>query len=382
MTSPFAAEIDAAHAAVQRAVPNDSRGIYALPWYLVVGDPGTGRSTAVRSMNLGWSVTGEGPLRLGLPQQLCTWWMAIEGVFIEPEGSVFGPQRNPEALRALCDELKVKRPREQVDGILLVMSVADLVDLDESGLDAYAQRLRSYLTEIGRRFGADVPVYVIVTRYDTLFGFAEVFQWSAERRREEPFGFTLPPNYPAEKVPARIVAELDGLAARFESVCLAKLSSDDLPEQRTRAMQHLAEVRELVEKLRVVLEAIGKPSSFERAPWLRALAIGCAVPGTGDRPRAGTKRFANMGLAGPPPAPPGSVRPGGLPIHAFVPTVVLPEREIVPLRVRWRDDKLLVGAWIAGGVLLLATLVLALALPDPSAQQPSGKPTAVAPARR
>jgi type VI secretion system protein ImpL len=76
------------------------------------------------------------------------------------------------------------------------------------------------------------------------------------------------------------------------------------------------------------------------------------------------------------------VRPGGLPIHAFVPTVVLPEREIVPLRVRWRDDKLLVGAWIAGGVLLLATLVLALALPDPSAQQPSGKPTAVAPARR
>ena len=369
-----AAEIDAVHAAVQAAVPNDSRGIYALPWYLVVGDPGTGRSTAVRSMNLGWS-SQDGPLRLPVQQPLCTWWMANEAVFCEPEGAVFGRQRSPDALRALCDELKLKRPREQVDGILLVISVAELADLEEAGLDAYAQHLRSYLIEIGRRFGADVPVYLIVTRYDTLWGFAEVFQWTADRRREEPWGFTLPPNYPPEKVLPRIREELVGVAARIESTCLAKLSSEEPPDVRVRAFQHLSEARELLEKLRVVIDAVGMASSFERAPWLRSLVLGCATPGAGDRPRAGVKRFTNMGLAMPYGGS-ASQRPGGLPFHAFMTTAVLPEREIVPLRTRWRDDKLLIGSLVAGAVLMLVALVLALALPAPKPAAPAAKPVA------
>lgn len=370
----LAPEIDAVHAAVLRAVPSDPRGIYALPFYLVVGDPGSGRSTAIRSMNLGWSNAAEGPLRLPVQQPLCTYWMPTEAVFIEPEGAVFGRQRNPEALRALCDELKHQRPREPIDGILLVLSVADIADLEESGLDAYAALMRGYLTEIGRRLGADVPVYMIVTRYDTLWGFAEVFQWTAERRREEPWGFTLPLDVAKDQVQARVETELAGLGARLEACCLAKISSEDPPEVRTRAFQHVAEARELLEKLRAVISAFGMANSFERAPWLRALALGCAVPGAGDRPRAGMKRFAQMGLALPPPGQAASSRPGGLPIHAFVPTVVLPEREIVPLRVRWRDDSLLIGLLIAGAVLLLTTLVLALAMPDSPSMQPARRP--------
>jgi type VI secretion system protein ImpL len=371
----IAAEIDAVHAAVQAAVPHDARGIYALPWYLVVGDPGSGRSTALRSMNLGWQ--GDGPLRLPVAQPLCTWWMANEAVFCEPEGAVFGRQRSPEALRALCDELKLKRPREQVDGILLVLSVADFADLEEGGLDAYAQGLRTYLTEIGRRFGADVPVYVIVTRYDTLWGFAEVFQWTADRRREDPWGFTLPPSYPAEKVLPRVREELVGLGARIESTCLARVSSEDPPEVRTRAFQHLAEARELLDKLRHVLDAVGMASSFERAPWLRAMVLGCATPGAGDRPRVGVKRFTNMGLAVPYGGS-ASQRPGGLPFHAFMTTAVLPEREIVPLRTSWRDDKLLVGSMIAGLALILVAAVLAIALPEPKPAAPAAKPPAAA----
>jgi type VI secretion system protein ImpL len=54
------------------------------------------------------------------------------------------------------------------------------------------------------------------------------------------------------------------------------------------------------------------------------------------------------------------MRPGGLPIHALVKTVVLPEKDLVPLRVRWRDDVvLLVIAGLAALVWLVAIIVAA-----------------------
>jgi type VI protein secretion system component VasK len=356
--SAFAYEIAAVHAAVTRAYPGHPEGIYAIPWYLVVGDPGSGRSTALHAMNLTWS-RGDGPLATSLPQQLCSYWMPDEALFIEPEAAVFGPRRNPAYLKELCAELRATRPREQIDGILLLINIAAFIDLDESGVEAYGNHLRRYLVEVGQGLEVDVPLYVILTRYDTLWGFAEVFQWGPERRREDPWGFTLPSDTPVQKALPRILEELVGLNARIEAFCLAKLSSDDPPEQRIRAFQHLAEVRALMEKLRAVFKTVAMANAFERAPWIRAVAVGSAVPGTGDRLRAGVTRFFNMGLRQGPVTATGA-RPGGLPIHAFMKMVVLPERDMVPLRVRWRDDKLIIIGMSLGVLLWVGALVTAL----------------------
>jgi type VI secretion system protein ImpL len=208
---------------------------------------------------------------------------------------------------------------------------------------------------------ADVPTYVVLTRYDTLWGFAEVFQWTPERRREDPWGFTLPFDTESQNAVPRIQQELEGLNARFEAYCLYKLLSEDPPEQRMRAFQHLAEVRALIEKLRQLLGIVFMANAFERAPWARAAIVGNAVPGTGDRLRAGVTRFLNMGLAQPPPAP-AAPRPGGLPIFAFMKIVVLPEKDLVPLRTRWRDDRIIVIAMVVGILLLVATGITELIL--------------------
>src|SRR6185312_3688171 len=94
-------------------------------------------------------------------------------------------------------------------------------------------------------------------------------------------------------------------------------------------------------------------------PWIRAVALGSAIPGSGDKMRAGVARFFNMGLA---QGAGGSVtgRPGGLPFHAFMTTVVLPERDIVPLRSRWREDKPFLFLMIAAALFLVAAVVTGL----------------------
>jgi type VI secretion system protein ImpL len=79
----------------------------------------------------------------------------------------------------------------------------------------------------------------------------------------------------------------------------------------------------------------------------------------GDRIRAGVQRFVNMGLSQGQNMG-GATRPGGLPLFHFMRTAVLPERNLVPLRTRWRDDKLIVYGGIAGVALLLLGVVAAV----------------------
>ncbi|AKT44096.1 type VI secretion system protein [Chondromyces crocatus] len=358
MSGPFVYEIASVYAALERTHGKDP---YAVPWYLVIGDPASGRSTAVQRMDLTWE--NQGPLAIGFPQAQCTYWLAREALFIEPGASVLGPQRNPQALDALCQDLKQARTREPLDGILLVLNIAEFVDLDDARLEEYAGRIRGYLVEVGKSLQEDVPTYVVLTRYDTLWGFAEVFQWGPERVREEPWGFVLPFDTDSQDAVPRIREQLEGLNARFEAFCMHRLLSEDPPEQRTRAFQHLAEVRALKERLAQLFEILFRANSYERAPWIRAMVIGSAVPGTGDRLRAGVTRFINMGLAQPAPAP-ATQRPGGLPIHAFMKLVVLPEKDLVRTKTRWREDQIFVLALVIGALLLVATgiteLILAL----------------------
>ncbi|MBW2523501.1 MAG: hypothetical protein JRI23_04975 [Deltaproteobacteria bacterium] len=361
----FAYELASVLSAQQRAKPGDSAGPYALPWYLVIGEPGSGRSSAIRAINLSWPY-GDGPLDLGVPGPLCTYWMPEKAVFIEPEQIVLGPTRDQAMLRDLCAELQEKRPREPIDGIVMVLSAITLADIDERDeheVERLARTLRTYVSEIYAYLRTEVPIYVVVTAYDTLWGFGDAFQWNLARKDEEPFGFTLPVDLAATDAKQRIADELEGLRARMESVCFDKLSREDPPDARARAFQHLAEMRSLLQKLGQVLALLTTVNAFERTPWVRALVLGSAVPGTGDRLRHLAAEFSQMGLFAP--AQSRTPQPGGLPMHGLLESVLMPEREIVPLRARWRDDGLFIVLailtillWLGAGITALLFALL------------------------
>jgi type VI secretion system protein ImpL len=260
-------------------------------------------------------------------------------------------------LRELCEELKRTRPREPLDGILLVVSATDVAELGEEPLQNHAQALRGYLTEVYRTIGTEIPVYIVVNRYDTLWGFAEVFAWGPDRAKEEAWGFVVPPDTQSQNTWPKIEEGLAGLAARIEALCLTKVSSEDHVELRIRAFQHLSESRLFVEKLREVLKVVGFSSRYERAPWIRALIVGSAVPGIGDRIRACIARFSNMGLMQNPYDQARATRPGGLPVFSFMRTTVLPEKELVPLKVRWRDDVATMVGLVLGSLLVITGIV-------------------------
>lgn len=355
MSNPFAYELATLVQAQERAHPGDPEGVYALPWYLVLGEPHTGRSTAIRAMNLSWP-HGDTPVPMTVPDPMATYWLPEKAVFIEPGARVVGPQRQHGLLQELAEELKAKRTREPIDGIVLVLSMQRIADGNEDAVDEYVKAVRRQIVEVAQQVGADVPVYVVVTMIDALWGFGDVFRWSAERRDEDPWGFSLPPGEPTNETPQRIDAELEALTARLESYCFAKLSSEDPADGRIRAFQHLLETRDVMVKLRRAMTILSGGSAFEAAPWIRALALGSGLPGTGQLLRHGTAQLASMGLYAPNQS--GTPTPGGMPLHAFIDMVLLPEKDIVPTKTRWRDDKVFLVLVMLGVVMWLGIIIV------------------------
>lgn len=352
----FAYELAALVAATERIHAGHSAPSYAVPWYLVVGEPHTGRTTVVRALNLSWP-HGDQPLQTNVPGQLCQYWLPEKAVFIEPGPSVVGLARGPQTLMELCQELKVKRSREPLDGCILVLDARVLCDASEERLDGYAKALRRYLVEVGQALDADVPTYVVVTGIDVLWGFGDAFQWTPERAREDSWGFVLPPLAQGQDVGAQVAAELEGLLARIESTCFAKLSSEENPEVRVRAYQHLVEARDLMAKIKDTLAIVTTQNAFERSPWVRALAFGSGLPGTGHQLRHRLDQFGAMGYQ--PPQHSRTPQPGGMPLHPLLDKVLLPERDLVPTVTRWRDDMLTV---VLLGFGLVGWLVVAIGL--------------------
>ena len=59
--------------------------LYALPWYMIIGPPGAGKSTALRNSGLRFPYAGGAVQGVGGTRN-CQWWMTNEAVILDTAG--------------------------------------------------------------------------------------------------------------------------------------------------------------------------------------------------------------------------------------------------------------------------------------------------------
>lgn len=155
------------------------RARYSLPFYLVIGAPGVGKS----------SLLDRSGLQLSQPTMIggASWWAGEEAVFVETS---FGlPDQSP---RQVCDLLRSLRPQLPLNGIVLVASPADLTLSDQAEHRELAQGAARALREVEDATGRPAPVYLVLAKIDLLPGFLEFFDRQEPQERSQPWGFALP----------------------------------------------------------------------------------------------------------------------------------------------------------------------------------------------
>jgi type VI secretion system protein ImpL len=202
--------------------------LYNLPWYVFIGAPGAGKTTALINSGLRFPLAdrlGREAVRGVGGTRNCDWWFTDEAVFLDTAGRYTTQQSDRDvdaaAWRSFLELLKKSRPRRPINGVLVTVSVADLLQQSASEREAHAQALRTRVQELYQTLGLRIPVYVLVTKTDLLAGFAEFFSPLGKEERAQAWGFSLP--YGKEGLdPAPMSAELQRLERRLY---------DRLPEQ-------------------------------------------------------------------------------------------------------------------------------------------------------
>jgi type VI secretion system protein ImpL len=156
--------------------------VYELPWYIIIGAPGAGKTTALVNSGLEFplaAAVGQPVIRGIGGTRNCDWWFSAEAVLIDTAGRYTTHDSDHAADRAawfgFLDLLVRHRPRRPINGVLLTLSASDLLTASPEQRIAHAATLRERIEELHEKLGIGFPIYVLVTKTDLLAGFMDFF---------------------------------------------------------------------------------------------------------------------------------------------------------------------------------------------------------------
>ena len=173
--------------------------LYELPWFMFIGLPGSGKTTALLNAGLTFPLAGkmgQASVRGVGGTRNCEWWFADEAVLIDTAGRYTSQDSDAETDAAAWETflalLRKSRPRQPLNGVLLTVNIEDLLRQTPADRKDHAQKLRTRLQELHERLGVRPPVYVLVTKCDLIAGFNETFGEFNREEREQVWGFSFP----------------------------------------------------------------------------------------------------------------------------------------------------------------------------------------------
>ena len=201
------AELDAlqgrfseALATYQKAVgKNGKANLYEMPWYIMIGPPGSGKTTALANSGLRFPLAN----RLGgdaLPgvggTRNCDWLFTSEAVFIDTAGR-YTTQDSQQivdsaAWKGFLDLLLKYRKRRPINGVILAISLMDILTQSPAERERQILALRDRLQELDTHLGIQFPVYVLFTKCDLLAGFVDYFDDLDDLGFQQIWGMTFP----------------------------------------------------------------------------------------------------------------------------------------------------------------------------------------------
>jgi type VI secretion system protein ImpL len=228
-------------ATLKRTGKSSANALYDLPWYLIIGRPGAGKTTALVNSGLKFplaaanaanAVRGVGGTRY------CDWWFTDQAVLIDTAGRYTTQDSDAKidgrSWLSFLEMLRTNRPRQPINGVIVAISIADLTKLPPAEVAAHADAIRRRLNELHEGLKIDFPVYTVFTMMDLVVGFTEYFADLDEAKRQVVWGATFPGADKKANNVGKVLEEMHLLMQRLSARMAERLQEE--PDLRSRAI--------------------------------------------------------------------------------------------------------------------------------------------------
>ena len=258
----------------------DSHYLYDLPWYVIIGGPGSGKTTLLLNSGLKFPLSerlGNGPVQGVGGTRNCDWFFADEALFLDTAGRYTTQDSyrpvDKAAWGSFLELCKKYRPRQPINGVLLTMSMSELMELSEVKRQERARDLRQRIMELYEVLGNRFPIYMLFTKCDLVAGFNDFFADLTQEERSQVWGETLPSEGPRqlEGLLARFEGNFDEVLQRLNHWTLSRIQEERDTNRRGSILSFPQQLALLKPNISAFIRDIFGTSRFETEPFLRGV---------------------------------------------------------------------------------------------------------------
>ncbi|GAA0889438.1 type VI secretion system membrane subunit TssM [Rhodanobacter soli] len=265
--------------AVETLRKNRSGGtnLYALPWYVVIGPPGSGKSTLLQNSGLNFPLSnkfGKEAIRGVGGTRNCDWWFTDEAVFLDTAGRYTTQDSDRGADASAWEEflnlLRKYRKRRPINGVIVAMSLSDLLTLDANGRQQHILAVRQRLDELAKHLRIGVPAYLVFTKCDLVAGFTEFFDDLNPELRSQVWGMSFPVGRTMDGTAAKqFLDEFNLLLDRLNTRILDRLHGERDRTRRAAILSFPQQLGALREITRQFVEGVFTGHQYDAPLLLR-----------------------------------------------------------------------------------------------------------------
>ncbi|MCP4248306.1 MAG: hypothetical protein GY778_14765, partial [bacterium] len=202
--------------------------IYELPWYVVMGDSGCGKTRLINEGGLTFSTGKPEGYQLGTLNY--NWWFTEDAIFIDMAGRLCNPQDDDDhrEWQAFLNTIAKGRKGYPINGAIVCVSADHLLQDSPEKIEQDANTALERLRDLQNKLGVTFATYVVITKCDKILGFMQFFDRAERdiRVKGQIVGWSRPGDFNELFDPEQFGGEFNDLYERLNELRLRRLNDE------------------------------------------------------------------------------------------------------------------------------------------------------------
>ncbi len=246
--------------------------LYVLPWYLVIGESGSGKTTAIKSARLSSPFAASAQVSGISGTRNCDWWFFEQAIILDTAGRYAIPvheSRDKDEWHSFLGLLSKFRKKEPLNGLIVTISANKLLEASPEELEREGLQIRSRIDEIMLAIGSKFPVYVMITKCDLIKGMTHFCDKLPEKVMDQAMGVVNPQHMKVS--PAFWTNAVDTISERVGNLLLRVLHDTKSKKVDPALILFPSEFERLRGGLHSFMAKAFQENPYQETPILRGL---------------------------------------------------------------------------------------------------------------